>query len=247
MPPASGVQDRVPAVHGQRVDNPRPSAVTQSLLVTATLSAGAVHMRRSPSLAHGLLVLVFAALAALAAPPVARAAAPSADAQFEALGRRFVDEFGRYAPVYATALGDHRFDGELDDLSPAGRARTRGLDPGHPRAIAGDRPHPAVARQPGRCRDARQPAALQPVERADPAGQSLESARLHAARRPGAVRPAGARVRAAAGAPALADLAAGEAAHAARADPRQPGAGAGAFDPCRDGCPAEPGPAEPGR
>jgi uncharacterized protein (DUF885 family) len=81
-------------------------------------------MRRSPSLAHGLLALVFAALAALAAPALARAAAPSADAQFEALGRRFVDEFGRYAPVYATALGDHRFDGELDDLSPAGRART---------------------------------------------------------------------------------------------------------------------------
>ncbi len=81
-------------------------------------------MRRSPSLAHGLLALVFAALVALAAPPVAHAAAPSADAQFEALGRRFVDEFGRYAPVYATALGDHRFDGELDDLSPAGRART---------------------------------------------------------------------------------------------------------------------------
>jgi uncharacterized protein (DUF885 family) len=80
-------------------------------------------MRRSPSLVHGRLALVFAALVALAAPPVAHAAAPSADAQFEALGRRFVDEFGRYAPVYATSLGDHRFDGELDDLSPAGRAK----------------------------------------------------------------------------------------------------------------------------
>ena len=52
------------------------------------------------------------------------AAAQNADAQFEAIGKRFVDEFGRYAPVDATQLGDHRFDAELDDLSPAGRARS---------------------------------------------------------------------------------------------------------------------------
>ena len=52
------------------------------------------------------------------------AAAQNADAQFEAIGKRFVDEFGRYAPVDATQLGDHRFDAELDDLRPAGRARS---------------------------------------------------------------------------------------------------------------------------
>jgi uncharacterized protein (DUF885 family) len=56
---------------------------------------------------------------------VAAAATPTAeDAKFEALGQRFLDEFGRYSPVYATALGDHRFDGDLDDLSAAGRARS---------------------------------------------------------------------------------------------------------------------------
>jgi uncharacterized protein (DUF885 family) len=49
--------------------------------------------------------------------------AGSADAKFEALGQRYVEEFGRYAPVSATQLGDHRYDGELDDMSPAGRAR----------------------------------------------------------------------------------------------------------------------------
>lgn len=54
----------------------------------------------------------------------ALAAAASADAHFDALSKRYVDEFGRYAPVSATQLGDHRFDGELDDLSAAGRART---------------------------------------------------------------------------------------------------------------------------
>jgi len=73
---------------------------------------------------HDRLVLVPAALLALALASLpALAATVSADARFEALGQRFVGEFGRYAPVYATALGDHRFDGDLDDLSAAGRAQ----------------------------------------------------------------------------------------------------------------------------
>jgi len=70
----------------------------------------------------GAFTAMLAALLALLQP--ALASAPSADAKFEALGRRFVDEFGRYAPVYATALGDHRYDGELDDLGADGRARS---------------------------------------------------------------------------------------------------------------------------
>ena len=73
---------------------------------------------------HDRLVFVPAALLALALASLpALAATVSADARFEALGQRFVGEFGRYAPVYATALGDHRFDGDLDDLSAAGRAQ----------------------------------------------------------------------------------------------------------------------------
>ena len=47
-----------------------------------------------------------------------------ANATFEALGKRYLDEFGRYTPVSATALGDHRYDGDLDDLGAAGRAGT---------------------------------------------------------------------------------------------------------------------------
>jgi uncharacterized protein (DUF885 family) len=54
----------------------------------------------------------------------ASAATGQADARFDALSKRYVEEFGRYAPVSATQLGDHRFDKELDDLSAAGRART---------------------------------------------------------------------------------------------------------------------------
>lgn len=70
----------------------------------------------------GFITTLLAAWLVVALP--ATADTPTADAQFEALGQRFVDEFGRYAPVYATALGDHRYDGELDDLGADGRARS---------------------------------------------------------------------------------------------------------------------------
>jgi uncharacterized protein (DUF885 family) len=76
------------------------------------------------SLLTAFLVAVLGVLVQHAAVAAPAAAASSADARFEALGRRFVDEFGRYSPVSATQLGDHRFDTELDDMSSAGRART---------------------------------------------------------------------------------------------------------------------------
>ena len=77
-------------------------------------------MARSPS--SGRLAWLFACVA-MTFGHAATAASP-ADARFEAVGKRYVEEFGRYSPVSATQLGDHRTDGELDDLSPAGRART---------------------------------------------------------------------------------------------------------------------------
>ncbi len=68
------------------------------------------------------VALLAAAFAALAIP--AANAAPSAtDAKFEALSARYVGEFGQFSPVSATALGDHRFDADLDDMGAAGRAR----------------------------------------------------------------------------------------------------------------------------
>jgi uncharacterized protein (DUF885 family) len=71
------------------------------------------------------LTLATLALAIAIAAPALRAADRSAsDAKFEALGQRFLDEFGRYSPVSATSLGDHRYDGQLDDLGAEGRART---------------------------------------------------------------------------------------------------------------------------
>jgi uncharacterized protein (DUF885 family) len=71
---------------------------------------------------------LFASIAALAfamgTPSAVQAAGGTgADARFERLARRYVEEYGRHNPVAATQLGDHRSDGELDDLSAAGRAR----------------------------------------------------------------------------------------------------------------------------
>jgi len=77
------------------------------------------------SLYRPLLVVaaLLAASVTLTAAP-ATAGASTADAKFAAVGKRYIEEFGRYSPVSATQLGDHRFDGELDDMSAAGRART---------------------------------------------------------------------------------------------------------------------------
>jgi uncharacterized protein (DUF885 family) len=72
----------------------------------------------------GLAAVLLGACAA-APPPPAPAPAPApppptADQQFEALAKRYLDEFPRLNPVDATALGDHRFDDRIDDVSAAG-------------------------------------------------------------------------------------------------------------------------------
>jgi len=53
------------------------------------------------------------------APPAAPPP-PSPDQQFEALGQRFVRESQEQSPIDATAVGDHRFDDRLDDVSASG-------------------------------------------------------------------------------------------------------------------------------
>lgn len=52
---------------------------------------------------------------------LAQAATP-ADAKFEALAKGWVDASMRLSPVSATQIGDHRFDSEIDDMGPKGRA-----------------------------------------------------------------------------------------------------------------------------
>ena len=152
-----------------------------------------------------------------------------------------------YSPVSATQLGDHRFDGDLDDLGAAGRARTlawvkgvlgelQGID--HAQLSRANQVDAAMLENQLR---------YAVWSRGKISRLVVGSARLHAARRSGAVRPPCARVRAAAAAPELGDRAAGKAARAARADARQPGACARPGDPCRNRSQAEPGRAEPGR
>ncbi|MEY2919025.1 MAG: hypothetical protein RL261_330 [Pseudomonadota bacterium] len=80
-------------------------------------------MHRTSTLVRSCFALMLLAFC-VALQPAALAAGATADARFDALSKRYIDEFGRYSPVSATQLGDHRFDGELDDLSAAGRARS---------------------------------------------------------------------------------------------------------------------------
>ncbi len=76
-----------------------------------------LHMSRRTALMSG------AAAASLAAckPPEATAAS-TADADFQALSAKWLDETARTRPVVATGRGDHRFDDKIDDMSTAGRA-----------------------------------------------------------------------------------------------------------------------------
>lgn len=71
---------------------------------------------RSRATARLARVVLLAAFLPLAA------AAQSADERFAALGERYVDEMPALSPVTATLLGDHRYDGELDRVTPEARA-----------------------------------------------------------------------------------------------------------------------------
>ncbi len=63
-----------------------------------------------------------AVLAALILVPT-RSSAQGADAELATFFRRYLDERFRLEPLTATQLGDHRFDSQLEDVSPAARAR----------------------------------------------------------------------------------------------------------------------------
>jgi uncharacterized protein (DUF885 family) len=70
-------------------------------------------------------VMLFAVLLAGCAPmppkeppPPPAPPPPTADELFDALSARYLRESPEHEPVSATALGDHRFDAKLDDVSP---------------------------------------------------------------------------------------------------------------------------------
>ena len=51
-------------------------------------------------------------------------ASSPADQKFARLAERYVDQFPALSPVSATLVGDHRFDGKLDEVSPQARSRS---------------------------------------------------------------------------------------------------------------------------
>src|SRR5581483_4454263 len=72
------------------------------------------NMRYLIALALGVSgVALHAPVAAQTAP----AAASAEDARFETFGERIVDEYLKLNPVYATTLGEHRYDAQMPDVS----------------------------------------------------------------------------------------------------------------------------------
>jgi uncharacterized protein (DUF885 family) len=81
-----------------------------------------------PVFAAFCLTLALGACSQPAAPPAAQTSATAspqatADAAFADLSKRWLDGAMRLSPVFATQIGDHRFDSEVDDLSAEGRAK----------------------------------------------------------------------------------------------------------------------------
>ncbi|HSI17524.1 MAG TPA: DUF885 domain-containing protein [Sphingomonas sp.] len=83
-------------------------------------------MRLVLALLAGSSLLLGAAHPAPSRTAVSRPA--SAEAAFAALSQRYVRDIARFSPTAGTTLGDHRFDGALDDVSAAGRARSLAHD-----------------------------------------------------------------------------------------------------------------------
>src|SRR5258707_11646253 len=49
--------------------------------------------------------------------------AQEADAKLESVFKTYLDSYFKLRPLEATRLGDHRFDSQLEDLTPEGRAK----------------------------------------------------------------------------------------------------------------------------
>ncbi|MCW3836148.1 DUF885 domain-containing protein [Sphingomonas canadensis] len=77
-------------------------------------------------------MLATTALATASAPLQSAPAVPevpnAAASAFAALSKRYVAGIAELSPTYATTLGDHRFDGDLPDISAAGRAKAAAFD-----------------------------------------------------------------------------------------------------------------------
>ena len=58
-----------------------------------------------------------------ATPATTAADTAEADAKFADLSKRSLDGWLQLSPISATQIGEHKYDGEIDDLSAAGRQK----------------------------------------------------------------------------------------------------------------------------
>ncbi len=83
------------------------------------------------------LLLALAALPGtpiMAQPQATPVVKSDENARFAAIGQRYIDGIAKFAPVYGTTLGDHRYDDQIGDVSAAGRAAVVA----HDRALLAD-------------------------------------------------------------------------------------------------------------
>jgi uncharacterized protein (DUF885 family) len=73
------------------------------------------------------LVTGFAGCTVVAPPPDFTRAPSAADMTFDQISKRYLGQMLPLTPVQATALGEHRYDEKLDDVSAGGRAQRTGL------------------------------------------------------------------------------------------------------------------------
>ena len=69
----------------------------------------------------------FAGCTVIQPPPDFTNPPSAADVTFDEIAKRYLAEMLALTPVRATSLGDHRYDGQLDDVSADGQARRVGL------------------------------------------------------------------------------------------------------------------------
>ncbi len=75
------------------------------------------------NLARRLTIPLLACLSLVSAVEALANSPPSQDAVLDRVFREYLDQAFRLEPLMATRLGDHRYDDQLDDLSPDARAR----------------------------------------------------------------------------------------------------------------------------
>src|SRR5580704_5741794 len=98
---------------------PSPGALGKMLVV--------VSKWRAFALCSLSVAMSFAGCTVIQPPPDFTNPPSAADVTFDEIAKRYLAEMLALTPVQATSLGDHRYDGQLDDVSADGQGRRVGL------------------------------------------------------------------------------------------------------------------------